>query len=1020
MPAKTLFDTPAPRVFTIPPSEPFPRALAAALHAAFPEPEALSRVTVLTPTRRAGRALGDAFAALQAGGATLLPMIRPIGDVDADDPPFEPGELAAAAPAAVSSARRRFELASLVYRREQAAGRALSVGGALALGDALAELLDDIANEDAAADLSRLDEDARAALPAHLQEAALFLDIVMQAWPARLEELRAVDPAARRSALLRALAARWREAPPEDPVIAAGSTGSIPAAAELLTTVARLDNGGVVLPGFEPAIDRRAWEAIDDSHPLRAMKSLLQGLDLGPDDVRLWPGVTPARAGTARSRVILEALRPAEATADWLSRIGSLEKDWDGRLFEAAFEGLGVVEAPDSASEARACALALRETLETPGRTAVLVTPDRGLARRVSVEMARFGVALDDSAGAPLSDTAPGAFLIRVMDAAFDPGSALALSALVASPLFSLGHERGTLRAAFGAMEREALRGRRPGADYEAFRTRIDNARAADHQKSAWRDVIDAVEAALAPLCELKDRQPAAVWAQALCRAAEALAAEPARHGADHLWAGEAGEAAADLMREFLHEAEALPDMDAESFRRALLETARSRLVRAAYGVHPRLQILGPLEARLIEADRVILAGLNEGVWPARAKIDPFLSRGMRLKAGLSAPERRFGLAAHDFAQLANARDVLLTRSEKADGAPTVASRWLWRLKTLARGALSGRADAALAPPTDYLDLARRLDHAERTAVIEPPSPRPPVEARPRRLSVTEISTWVRDPYAIYAKRVLGLSKLDRLDQPPGGAERGTAYHEALHFWIEDCPKTESLPADALDRLVRYGREALLKAGFQPASLGAELPRFERAARFMVETEATRRSSEDRWTRVAVEASGELTLHGPAGPFTLSARFDRVDEAADGGLGVIDYKTGQTPSAKEVKAGFSPQLPLTAIMISKGAFEDAPASEVKQLDYINVTGGRTPGEVRPIAHAKSDPSADELAKQAEATLLDWIALFDDETQGYPSQPRRQFRNDYGDYDHLARRAEWASADPDAPDTGAAS
>ena len=1009
-----LFDPERPSVFTLPASAGFLPALAGTLSQAFPDPSDLAALTVLVPTRRAGRELAEAFAKArgQEAAVALLPMIRPIGDVDADEPPFEPGELAGIAPPAVSAARRRFELASLILKKEGATGRSMGPGAALALADDLAGLIDDMATE-GIEDLSALDEEVRALLPAHMQEAAMFLDIVMAAWPARLGELGAIDPARRRSALLKALSARWRETPPAAPVIAAGSTGSIPAAAELLVTIANLANGAVVLPGFEGDMDARGWEAIDEAHPQRAMKALIEEMGLERGEVRPWPGAEEGRSAGARRRVVAEALRAAEATSDWVQRVSTLKQGHGADIFEAAFEGLSVIEAPGEAEEARAIALILRETLETPGETAIVVTPDRALARRVSTEMRRFGVRLDDSAGEALSDTASGAFLMRILDAALDPGSALALAALFSSPLFALGRERARLRPDLGALERAVLRGRRPGTSYDEVRALI---RAEFGEKPAlcerYETIIRAVEDALSPLLELCGEHHASVWAEALVRAGEALAADGEKSGPDRLWAGEAGEAAAILLREFLEEAGALPAMSGPDFARALLETARARRVRPRFGTHSRLAILGPLEARLVSADRVILAGLNEGVWPPRAKIDPFLSRGMRAAVGLSAPERRFGLAAHDFSQLAQAREVILTRAARSEGSPTVASRWLWRLQTLARGALGGEADTALAGRLDYPGLARLADAPKEPTRIAPPEPAPPVEARPRRLSVTKIETWIRDPYSIFARNILGLEKLDPLDRPAGPKERGTAYHDAIHKWTESLPDTEELPADALERLREEGRRALEEAGFSTAELGLELARFDRVAAWLVEWERDRRAMGIR--PVALETRGELSFESLAGPFTLSGRADRIDMNAAGSLEILDFKTGSVPGKKEVAAGFSPQLPLEAAMAARGAFEDTPPHESEDLLYVRISGGREPGLEASAVATKT--SAIELAEEALTRLQDWVAAFDDPKRTYPSQPRVKYSNTWGDYDHLARRKEWASA-PEAGEGG---
>ena len=1020
-----LFQPDAPRVYTIPPSVGFVDALARGIADAFPDPQTLSAVTVLLPTRRAGRALAEAFVRLKSErGAAILPMIRPIGDVDADEPPFEPGELVDIAPEAVSTTRRRFELARLILQREQATGRAMGPAGALALADDLGRLIDDLATEEID-DLSALSADIRATLPAHLSEAALFLDIVLEAWPQRLAELNRTDPARRRSLLLRALADRWATQPPDAPVIAAGSTGSIPAAAHLLEVVSRLPHGCVVLPGFASGMDQDAWDAIDDAHPQRAMKSFVTGLGLDRSDVAFWPAAKESLAETPRARLIQEALRPAEATSDWLGRVKSLD-GWGEDVFQRALTGLSIIEAPSPAEEARVAALALRETLETPEARAVLVTPDRGLARRVVIEMARFGVTLDDSAGQPLSDTPVGSFLMRILDMAESPGSALGFTALAASPLFALGESRATLKPDLGALEREALRGRRPGQSFEALFEVVTSVR--DEASAArWGALVRRTVDGLAPLSHGEpDRDgareaPVADWATGLAQAAESLAQSEDQAGAERLWVTEAGEAAAQLIRDLMAESEALPPITLTDFRAIVLELARARMVRPRFGAHPRLQILGPLEARLVHAERVILAGLNEGIWPAPIKADPFLSRGMRLAAGLEAPERRFGLAAHDFAQLACGREVILTRASKQDGAPTVASRWLWRLQTIARGALGEeQARDGLAPDLDYLALSQALDDAgEARSTIGEPFPTPPLKRRPRQLAVTDVEKLIRDPYTVFAKKVLRLRKLDPLDREPGAAERGTAYHAAFERWIKSLPDAAGLPQDAFGRLIEFGRDALLDAGFPRARLGLELPRFTRAADFLLEFEFERRFDPDaRHKPVAIETEGALLIGLPGGPFTLTARADRIDLRPDGALDIIDYKTGSSvPGREEVKVFFAPQLPLEAAMAARGAFEDTPSHEPGNMIYLRLNGGRVPGEDRHLIREGDSDAAVDLAEDTLEHIKEYLARFDDEAFAYRSQPRVKFVNDWGEFDHLARRKEWASAPGENSESG---
>ena len=1006
-----LFDNPAPRIFTLAPEADHLAAIAAKLADAY-SGDALTRLLILTPTRRAAKALGDAFADLSGTGVALLPRIKPLGDIDVDDPPFEPGELAGLAPPAISGAKRRFELARLILAKEKALGRPIGLAGALSLAEPLAQLLDDLANEDVK-DLSALDEELLEHLPEDRREAFEFLSILNTAWPQRLTELGLMDAAARRAMVLHALADRWETQPPDHPVLVVGSTGSIPAVRRLMRIVSSLPEGAVVLPGFDWDADETVWAEIDDAHPQWAMRAFIEDAGLSPRDVSQWPGAAETGPARARRLLIAEALRPTSATDGWLGRIAVLREQYGDAFFDQALEALNLIEAPDPLAEARACALLLRETLEQPEARAILVTPDRSLAQRVAAEMTRFGVRLDDSGGLPLAQCASGAFLDRLLAVAEDPGSVVRQSALWASPLFAAGGSRGDTHTVMAKFEAATLRGTRPGAGVEALRHRLatfgdrlfpDDRIAADRILTVVAEALACLSSEDGQTVELETRTMAQ-WARAHAEAAEVLAREEDVHGALRLWRGEGGESAALLMRELIHESDSLPSMTLGEYAAAFRELLQSRRIPPSLGVHPRLQILGPLEARLIRADRIILAGLNEGVWPQGPSADPWMSRRMREKAGLGAPERRYGLAAHDFSQLAAAGgEVFLTRSARADGAPTVASRWLWRLQTLARGALGDDAQAALRPATDYLALARALDRPAHTPKpAAPPQPRPPVHARPRKMSITEIRTWVRDPYAIYARHLLGLRPLDPADMVPGPRERGTALHDALQKCVERW--TDELPVDAVELLCAEARRALVDAGFEPEALSLELPRFERAARWFVDWEQARREAGRK--PAALEIKGVMTLDGPAGPWQLTGRADRFDHAPDGRLETLDYKTGTAPSAKMVKAGFEPQLPLPAAMAAQpDVFEGLPPADPAALVYLTISGNKEAGKE---SRVDARNPADELAAKALEDLQELIARFDVETEPYPSQPRAQYKDDYGDFDHLARRGEWAVA-----------
>ena len=981
-----------PRVSTIPAGAPFVDALAAGVLARCgADPLALARVTVLVPTRRACLALRDAFLRRSAGAALLLPRINPLGDIDPDE--LEPDAEEAvpdAAPPAISDLRRRLLLTRLILKAKDGGDRA---DQAAHLAAELARLLDQVQTE-------RLSFDALAGLvpedyARHWQRTLDFLDIVTAHWPGVLADRGLIDPAARRNLMIEALAARWRAAPPADPVIAAGSTGTVPATAELLEVIARLPQGEVVLPGLDRDADDASWSEIDETHPQGALKRLLDRLGIDRDQVADWPpdgDISPDIAVThpGRARVLSTALRPAATTDAWRS---------EPPPPDAALAGLERIDCPGPREEAGVIALRMREALDEPGRTVALVTRDRTLARRVAAELRRWGVEVDDSGGQPLAETPPGAFLRLTATLVAARAAPLALLGALKHPLAAGGARPGTFRARVRALERAVLRGPRPGAGFDGVATALRKAQRTGEAPAALCRWFDRLAAAAAPFAAAMEREDAdlGTLARAHLAFAEWLAATSAEDGAARLWAGDAGEAAAAFLTELIEAADAMPPLASRDYPALLDSLIEGRVARPRYGRHPRLHIWGPLEARLQQADVMILGGLNEASWPPEPAVDPWLSRPMRASFGLPAPERRIGLAAHDFVQCASAPRVVLTRAEKVEGTPTVPSRWLARLDNLLRG--WDRAEGIAAGP-EWLGWHAALDRPDAVRPIAPPAPRPPLAARPRRLSVTQIETWMRDPYAIYARHILGLRPLDEIDADPGAAERGSFVHNALDLFVRAYP--DALPADAYDRLIECGREAFEPALDRPTVWAFWWPRFERIARWFVETERKRR---DELAAIVSEAGGRLELASPAGAFMLTGKADRIERWRGGGLVVIDYKTGQPPTNPMIESGLAPQLPLEAAIAEAGGFEGVPAAAVEALLYWRLSGGEPAGEERTV---KGD--AGELAAVAIAGLARLIAEFDDPATPYHAMPDPEHPLAFNDYAHLARIKEWADLD----------
>ena len=1044
----------SPRVFTIPASAPFLTTLLRALvdgelvpgFAPGADPLALSTATLYLPTRRACRLARDVFLDVLGTEAALLPRIVPIGDIDEDEIAFADTATGAAAadaldlPPALGGLTRRMLLARLVLlwaqRLKPAPGdQPLVVGtpaAALALADDLARLMDDLATREI--EWSRLDGLVPEHVDRYWQLTLDFLKIAREAWPEILKERQAMEPAERRDRLINAEAARLAAAP-SGPVIAAGSTGSMPATAKLLATIARLPHGAVVLPGLDTDLDDDAWELIaagdDDKrddliwpafgHPQFAMRALLARIGIGRAEVvALRP---PAAHG--REVLLSEALRPARATDRWPDRLREVDA-----LLGRGIAGVAMIEAANAEEEALAIAVALREAAETHDKTAALVTPDRPLARRVLAALGRWNVAADDSGGDPLADTAPGIFARLTAQLALDGVAPVALLAVVKHSLFRLGGSAGAYAAAIAALERAILRGPRPRAGsaglahaLATFRHELAKLRAkerseihagepraavADADLAAAAALVDRLATALAALERLAagDALPFRALAAAHREVIVALSRDENDDGA--AFAGADGAALTRFFDDIAQDAAADLGVSPAHYGETIAAAMADRVVRRPGAPGARIRILGPLEARLTQSDRVILGGLAEGVWPPEARSDPWLNRPMRLQLGLDLPERRIGLSAHDFAQMLGAREVILSRAAKLAGAPAVASRFVQRLAAVAG---ETRWRAAIARGAKYVAMARHLDHAAQPAPCRAPEPRPPRAARPTALAVTEIEHWLRDPYTIYAKHILRLARLDPVDMPPSVADRGSAIHAAVGRFAQEF--AAGLPPDAEAELLRIGREEFAPLDDFPEARALWWPRFERIARWLAGWERERRAG---LASMRSEIRGEIFLPLGERRFRLYGRADRIERRRDGGYAILDFKTGAPPTSTQVQIGVAPQLTLEGAILRHGGFPGLdPTVPIDELLYVRLRGGEPPGEPKPVEF--DDRSADAAAEHALVKLTELAARFEDESTPYRSLVLPMWANRYGTYDDLARVKEWSAfgdeTEPDA-------
>ncbi|WP_193140155.1 double-strand break repair protein AddB [Meridianimarinicoccus sp. MJW13] len=979
----------APGLYRVPPGVDFPAALVAGLRARYAgaPPEALARVTLYVNTRRMERRITALFT---EGPPCLLPRIRLVAEL---------GQTASTdLPPAIPPLRRRLELRQLVARLLEIEPDLAPDSAAFDLATSLTALLDEMQSE--GVPLSAIESLDVTDQSGHWARSQKFIALAGQFLTP--DAAGGIDKEARQRLIVDGLIRDWQRTPPLEPVLIAGSTGSRGTTARLMQAVVDLPQGAVVLPGVDPHMPPDLWRSLTDpvaqqDHPQYRFAALAEAFGHDPATIPDWADC-PAPS-ESRNRLVSLALRPAPVTDGW-RRDGPDLGDLRG-----ATEGLTLIEAPDPRGEANALALCLRKAVED-GRIAALITPDRMLTRRVTAALARWGIEPDDSAGAPLRQTAPGRLIRHVTGLAGQKLTAEALLVLLKHPLVHDAADRGQHLLWTRELE---LHLRRKGHAFPDAET-----------LTAWAETYGARR--------VREAEDVALWVGWICDTCLGHDSRGTMPLADHtvwletlvtrlslgpgapddvpapVWDENAGEEARRVLTELAQEAEAGGTMDAGEFH-ILVNALLGGEVRSATRPDPRVMIWGTLEARVQGADLVVLAGLNDGSWPELPDPDPWLNRRMRAQAGLLLPERRIGLSAHDFQQAIAAPEAILSRARRDGEAETVPSRWLNRLTNLMAGLPDQNGAEALsamrARGAVWVAMAAALDRPAAPVPAAPrPAPRPPLDHRPRELPVTMVETLIRDPYAVYARRILGLRRLDPLRATADMRDRGIVLHKVME---EVVPHLKSLPpATRRDAMMTAADRALAELPW-PTARRLWRGRLARIADRFLTAEAARQADADP---IPGECKGRLEL--PEARFTLTAQADRIDRVADGTLRIYDYKTGAPPTDKVQKA-FAKQLLLEVAIAETAGFEDLPPTPVSRAVYLGL-------------NAKLDESPaplDDLpTAQVLTELAQLIAAYDDPTQGYTAQPAPKTITYESDYAHLSRRGEWEFSDmPEPEDVG---
>ena len=961
------------------------------------QPHRLSRILVLLPTRRACRTLADCFHKQSSKQASLLPGIRPLGELEQGDHlPFpiynlsmnentssssSPEKLWTNIPPAMPALQRQFYFARLLMQKESS----LSDERAFMLAELLSQWMDEIQSEELSFD--RLDQLVPESLASHWQDTLKFLDIIKHFWPQILAEHGMIDRATRRTLIIDKQIEAWQHSPPDYPIVIAGSTGTVPAIRRLLDFVSKLPQGKVILPALAipPALFSHISE--DPTHPQYGLAQLLNSMETTPDSVQTLPqsDYEPSQPIINRTQFLIHAMLPAKAAE---SDLIDLPQTHD----QQALDGIKIIKAVTIQQEAETIACLFRQFAEEPEKTVALITPDRDLARRVISALARWDISIDDSAGIPALNTPLGSYLSLVIEVVRNQLRPIALLSLLKHPFCALGFQRKTFLDLVRYLERELLPADIPPTGIEELKVCTHKGSNKVMNAECLR-LIERLEQALLPLLHNHDQQSLKTYLTAHLTVAESLAQTEEEIGAHRLWKREVGRVFSNHFEALLNLQNPIPMVRANDYAGVFRTLFRSLVVRNNYGLHPNFSILSPLEARLHQFDHIILGGLNEGRWPAQIRHDPFLSRPMRSDFGLPDDQRRIGLSAHDFITALHGQSVTVTFSKEIDHAPAVPSRWWERLLVMAE-----KAVLSIEEDKHTLFYTQEIDKAPEFMPIKRPEPCPPLAARPRSLSVTAIRTLLNNPYQLYTEKILRLREKEGLEQPPDAAMRGQLIHGILEDYYKERMAQPHLPFN-LPRLLELAEIQLnpLKAQ-HPEIYYFIRERFTHIADHLRKIEESRNQNPQV---IYTEIKGELDLELKNNLFKLTAKADRIDLLPDGSLEIIDYKTGTIPAVKHIKGGNDPQLLLEALISERGGFKtikDGEALPVSSINIYDLAGRREPSH-RLIALDETIPT------EVEQKLRNLITYYEDEQTNYAAKPNLKTSYLNG-FDHFQRFDEW--------------
>lgn len=863
----------------------------------------IGKVTIILPTKRSCRKLAQTFFHISEKKACFLPRIYPLQDI----------ELSYLLEQVFSCNITEDQPNLLEHLRKKIAPEMLEMSilqglcGANGLANHLYSLFYEIQKHQ----LGNIIEKIQHHYSDHLDQIIELLKFIIEALPQKLHKLGLIDKASYVNEISMILAITWEKYPPKYPVIIAGIDGETASDRALLKVVNEMRNGYVVLHNIDKSLPNAEWQEISHEHPQYQLKSLIDLCRVGREEIYSWHNIVNVKHNDI-----------------FFSK--SFSRNFSNC---APPQDLTIIETETPQQELQFITQLCVDKLICGNESVLIVTQNELLIEKLTYMLLAHNVIPDCSIGNSALKCDEMIFLQLIMRTIFEHFSPISLLALLKHDLCKIAQKEVVQQ-----FEISHLRG------INSYKNLQELIAATDEEIKQILQLILEHSRKLEEIMSQKTTDFGDILSTHL-ELAERLSA-------NSLWQHERGVELRELLLELSRNAHHIGKIAPISYLAIMRDMLSKAKFRTSKTYNPRLIIITPKESQLLCADNVILADLNENSWPQKSSSNIFLNDILMQSLGFENSEIETGRNAAKFYNLLHNKNIYLTRSKTSKNIITTSSRWLLRIKLLLQK-IAYHEQPALNLSPEILDI------------IELPltSPTPPVEFRLKSLSVTQVEKLIRNPYDIYASKILRLYELEPINKDPENLDYGNLIHEAIHhFTLHYKPPTEPYKF-FMDFILQKGRDLFYK----PAIRNVWLPKIEKIARWFIEYHLD---------NMSCKLLPETELQAKFGDFTLKARLDRMEVREGNCVTILDYKTGKLPGKKDIADLVSIQLPLEALLAQKNGYI------VTKLLYLQLNSQLD----EPVLHELPEPTL--LITKAEAKLLELIEFYKTQEHGY------DFNQDY--------------------------